>query len=75
MSDTYRLPASVAKSPTLKRMREDHFRSVQHQTPSFQGLRAFGASVGGFLGGLCVLAVLGLQLWLVIKVIKILWFF
>jgi hypothetical protein len=76
MIDTYRLPASVAKSPTLKRMREDYHRSVRSQRPTIgqefrQGMRA----TGGFLGGLCMLAVLFFSLWLFVQFIKFLWFF
>jgi fatty acid desaturase len=63
MIDTYRLPASVAKSPTLKRMREDYHRSTRQ--PMRQHFRAIGNRLirgvlylfAALIGGLLIYAI------------------
>jgi len=80
IDDSFDWTPSQLEGRSLEQIRRDasnYYRSQHPPAPSpmLDGLRAFGTSVGGFLGGICVLAVLFFVLWLFVQFIKFLWFF
>jgi len=63
-------------SETLKQMQEDYLRYQRSLSPPAPPgkFRQQMAAIGSFVGGISVLALLFLFLWLCVKVIKFLWF-